>query len=385
MDSVQKRHFNRDPERAKLGFFKINTNLLLYMARLLFFLKNGNVPPATRSIQELADDVDNTSLKMLVTYSHEQYFRHKFFLDPRDYYRDVMPGWFGTLQAASQHLNPSFIAGTTNWGEYRLTSEKAAPESLSYVRPLFDSFFAELKEKACHYRFALAFSSVPHRNYNFKIYLVVRDDMALSDVQAFDRFIHQTYWPHINELPNEYFVSFPGPLIVTESMYKQMALSEKGGLEPYYMRQHGDVVFNELGHPLPEMDTTASIRSFLSESMSHVRFVRVRRDFLPYREEKFKSTFIDYVTGVLPAMRILLEKKIIVTTPKEALREYSAHFDDGYRGFLGGFYRQYAGASLKEIDYRELIELYRKNFSLLREQSDVISRLYREFFKNVSF
>jgi hypothetical protein len=91
------------------------------------------------------------------------------------------------------------------------------------------------------------------------------------------------------------------------------------------------------------------------------------------------------VTGVLPAMRILLEKKIIVTTPKEALREYSAHFDDGYRGFLGGFYRQYAGASLKEIDYRELIELYRKNFSLLREQSDVISRLYREFFKNVSF
>jgi hypothetical protein len=124
------------------------------------------------------------------------------------------------------------------------------------------------------------------------------------------------------------------------------------------------------------MDESFAIPSAYADCMDALRWVYKLPNVPAAAGGKFKQSFVDYVTGVLPAARLLADKKVIVTTPGEAFHEYIKHYDDEYAAWLRTFHPRYAGIEPSAMDHHDLLAEYWRYFGTMKQTTDLVIKAW---------
>ncbi len=370
---IQKRLFAVDPARSRRVLKKVNPNLLLDGGHLLHFLRQGHVAPVDASVRDLARSLDDPDFDALVRLD-EEVRRCGHHVDAAEYFGKMFDALWGLNRSAFATIDTAAVAAASPTFEVQESVRSISCATRAVVRASLEPVVDRLRTATEDFERAIVLSSIPVRNYGHKLYLVVPDDMPIDRVKRLRAIVHASLREDRTVFPSAYFSTYPAPLLVSESMFRGAAIGQSCGFEPAYVRRHGIVFANSLGRVACEMDETASLASVLTEGYTHLGFARRRRDLLG-AGPKLSTDLLDYVTGTVPALRLLLGQGIVVTTPAEACAEYEARIGGDYARTLASLNEAWIGADSVTLQHDELMAWYRTHFAGIQREATTITRL----------
>ncbi|MBL7086734.1 MAG: nucleotidyltransferase domain-containing protein [Candidatus Cloacimonetes bacterium] len=265
----------------------------------------------------------------------------------------------------------------TSSSPWKLTKHKFEQETKEKVLQHVNSFVGVLSKQASTVIDSIILSSSGCKNYDYKLYILMSEKIKTKNLKKLlEEFIEKINSKD-NGLPSEFFVNFNFPLFVTKDMFSTLYAFHKSPLEYFYFQKHMTVIQgsdNIKIESAPADLLKYSLLSYISRIL-----VDIRRKFKSFRSKTPKINFItnmiDYVTGIFPAAKLILDKGIITTTPKETLHEYCAHYDDEYKKFLVSFYEQYVKKDIDDLMKVDADKLYFSVYPYLKKEMIKLQKL----------
>lgn len=229
---------------------------------------------------------------------------------------------------------------------------------------------------------SIVLSSVGPMNFNYKLYLVVKEKIKRKELLKLYENVKQIIKE--NPLPKRYFNIFRFPIITTSNILKCVLFSDyySRPFEYFYFIKHSNLLYGKriktpiffnrnliLFNVIPFAVTLPHIIKRLPLSM-----IIKNRESSPFISLSSIEIF-DYVCGIIPATRLLLEKNIVVSTPKEAVLEYYRRYRNK---FPLTFYKKYVKFTPDELS-NIFTKLYRESYKFLWNQLQAIDDFLSNF------
>ena len=276
------------------------------------------------------------------------------------------------LQRGEDKENSSF------WGDLKVTNYNLSPETEKYVTEALGKFVEELGKIA--FIDTILLGSWDYcRNYEYKIYIILKDDLEKEMIKRYLLEVMQCYACYKKQFPFYYFIRHRYPIVLTRNMFVNILrfkLFERA-LEPIYIIRHGRILKGK-NLKLDTFGYLVNPYGIISNLAVHFSCIRKAISFdekLSVDDRMFSITnLIDYVCGVLPATRLILDKHIIPTTSGEALLEFNdKYLNDKYRKWLNSFYERYNGLPIDKLKTLNLKKLYNESYQFIKENLNIIN------------
>jgi len=248
----------------------------------------------------------------------------------------------------------------------------------SETRVIVDSnlcgFMENLSDKVEKDKINNIFISQPGcRNYEYKLYIVLKNDLERENVRHILKEIKKIYFKHKKDIEFAYFSTFRYPIVITESIFNLDFAFYKSPLEIFYIKRHSYENYKKIDFKENGLYDFLREHCFKSDAIDNV--VSIRKEF-NFKKLQLKELFLlfDYMLGILPSTRLMLEKRLIVTSFKEAYEEYLLNYNDETASILEEIYFRY----LKDIKVlhsytvKEIKDLYLKYNHYLTKMKNII-------------
>lgn len=187
------------------------------------------------------------------------------------------------------------------------------PATYDYVIKLTKPIAYDLFEKTKSCVESIVLSSEIGANYSYHFLIILKDGI---DILTFKKniLLIKKFYERLNSPVKQYFtIGMDWPILLTKNMLISLgAVTPRTGY--FYLLKHGTVLCGKnIIECLPIINQIANLTIKLFASEAKCLFTAPRENI---------ADLADISYGTLPAVRLMLDKKIIATTPQEVFEEY---------------------------------------------------------------
>jgi hypothetical protein len=367
---MSRRFFNLDKLKRKTLYLKPNIRILTYMNLCLSFLDKNSFPSLAGEVNSFNETINPNFQLFLKTYTtlNKNHFRLP---DEQSYISNEYANWYFFLDSFISKISEKNISTQVKSSDHLLTKDSIPPENLRKAIQALQPFINKLNQITGDIPLACLLSSVPNKNYDFKLYVVLPDDTANKDLLEIARKTSLALAQQ-GPLPSAYFHTFSVPILISVNIFRHMNYLYKSNFEPFYFKKHGIELLNRTGLDFKSILETSPSTLFMADLENYFGFIKTNHRKNKRSQNNFSALFIDYVTGTLPSLKLLINKNILTTTPAESHQEHHRHYKDDFAVFLNDFYSAYIKTD-KQPNTKELFDIYESNFGLIKNQVDQIT------------
>jgi len=222
-------------------------------------------------------------------------------------------------------------------------------------------------------------------NYNYKLIIVFNETALENNLHEILPYVKKFRMNIKNSSLGEYFDTNFLPLVCHEEICNSFLLFDNP-LDFCALKRDSIVVYGSDFYSREfEIDDF-----LLQQSKEYILRapLLIRRRFKSLEACRNKSFYvrslIDFVAGILPASRLLMEKKILVFSAREAMETYNRVCDSPYKEFLKEFNDRYVKFSMFDFFKLNPDALLDKSFSYIKYELDKIFMSSKEQFERIS-
>jgi hypothetical protein len=203
---------------------------------------------------------------------------------------------------------------------FHLVDRSEAPEHLREAIASCSAAIVELCEQLSAYVRGAILGCVPGTRFDYRIYLILCDDLTSAELIEVFRSIHQMYTAPdtYSRIPNTY-LRLRHPIVMTSSMWRAGSCwynALRPVEECFFLSRHGAALWGEnLGKELMSPSDADIIRS------AAIAVSDLRNGIWAAVYDRRPRQLVDALLGRLPVLWLLLSHSLVATTSGEALRE----------------------------------------------------------------
>jgi len=247
-----------------------------------------------------------------------------------------------------------------------LSKEDVKPQTLETVineqKEISEMIYSDWKDMIK----TVVLSSSGNRDYSYKIYYIIKDDIPPEEMAVFIRASLDAYQ---DKRVFDYFTHFKHPLFMTENMMISSYAFNKSPFESVYLKKHGIVLSGKNRLDKLKTDDNVLYSRVLTETLRMPSYIRTMLKY-PRIHVKNKSNMnlrlIDTMTGEIASTRLLLDKGIVTTTVRETINEYISQYDDEYSRFLENESNNYIGQTISQLKAFDPELLFFENYPIVK-------------------
>ncbi len=391
-DRIKSRNIIHQP--ASKDYFSYCWNKFIYLTNRLYTVTPGNyVRHHTKAIFEILEHISESNESSILKIRRDLEKQcllikeSNFFSDNPHAY--LIESWGKTLVLLDK-ISPILLRDSKKnehidkvSPKLRLTRYELAQETQGYMVERALPFVEELKQCTEQYMDSIILNSPENRNYEYSLYVILRDGIGLEEIKNVTTKIIGLYEKYKKGF--SFLMGFP-PRIMTKDI-SAILLRKIGKPELLCLVRHGKVLYGD--------DSKAKLYGDIKNYFNNVPVENFREILIgaPFGTNIIESLIvttieknipkmikrIDFLCAVIPAKRILLEKGIITTTPRETFEEYMNYYaTDKYTEWYASFYNKFYCSLHNDIPLKEIIAELGQGHLFLRHNIDIITKLAGE-------
>jgi len=306
--------------------------------------------------------------------------------NPHEYF---LESWVKTLSLFDQISPISLKDGKKNEHihknipKLRLTGYELTQETQSYMVEKALPFVEALKRYMGPYIEGIILYSPANRNYEYGLYIILKGSINLKEIQNTVTKTIGLYKKYKEGF--SFLMGFP-PRIVTKSillvLLRSFGKPELSCLVRHAKVFYGDDLKAKLYDDAESFFNNAPVESFREMLISPPFGTNIIESLVAATVKKNIPKMIkriDFLCAVIPAKRILLEKGIITTTPRETFEEYINYYgNEKHTEWYASFYSKFYCLLYNGIPIKEVIAELDEGYLFSRHNIDIITKLAGE-------